>query len=327
MLTTSRRQFLTATSALGAASALGLMAQPALAQQWPAKYIRLVTGSVPGSGNDVIVRYFAQHIQPLVSKKILVENRVGGNLAIEQAASAKPDGHTALLWGGNAVAGMTSLVKKPKFDPAKKLQAVATLNRQPFMIVVDAKSPHKSIGDLTKALLAKGDKARYGTSAVDAMVIGEIYKAKTGVKAVEKSYKSAADSLNDIANGEIDFAVHSPVFALQQQREGKWRILGVSSSERMQSLPDLPTMTEQGVPMNVIGWWIVAVPAGTPGPIVAQISKWFTDLLKKDETKKFLANVGGDAFITTPDEAQALLVKEIENWREYVKVAKIIPAG
>jgi tripartite-type tricarboxylate transporter receptor subunit TctC len=324
----SRRHFLTTTSGLAATATLGV-AKPALAQQWPAQDLHFVTGGAAGSGADIIVRYFAEKIRPMAGRSIIVENRVGagGNIAIEYVARAKPDGYTILLWGGNAIAGMMSLLKNPPVDTAKTMQLAATINRQAFMFVVDSKTPYKTLDDLTKAMLAKGDKASYATNTVDATVMGEIYKAKTGVQAIEVAYKTAADTINDMISGAIDYAVHNPVLALAQQREGKMRILGVGSSERLQAIPDLPTMTEQGIPMNVIGWWAATVPAGTPREAVNFINKWFVDVVRTEETKKFLNNLGGDPLITTPDEAQALMLKDIDNWREYVRIAKITPTG
>jgi tripartite-type tricarboxylate transporter receptor subunit TctC len=147
------------------------------------------------------------------------------------------------------------------------------------------------------------------------------------VRAVEIPYKTAADTINDMFSGAVDYAVHNPVLALAQQREGKMRILGVGSNERLQAVPDLPTMTEQGIPMNVIGWWAVTVPADTPKPAIEVINKWFVDVVGTDETRKFLNNLGGDPLITTPEQAQALMLQDIDNWREYVRIAKITPQG
>jgi tripartite-type tricarboxylate transporter receptor subunit TctC len=324
----SRRQVIAAGTALGAVSALGL-AKPAIAQQWPAQDIHFICGFPPGSGADVIVRYFAEKIRPMAGKSIIVENRTGagGNLAIEYVARAKPDGYNILLHGGNAIAGMMSLLKNPPVDTAKTIQMAATINRQAFMIVVDSKTPYKTLDDLTKAMLAKGDKASYATTTVDATVIGEIYKAKTGVKAQEVSYRTATDTVNDMISGSLDYAVQNPVFALAQHREGKMRILGVGSNERLQSLPELPTMTEQGIPMDVIGWWSASVPAGTPKAAVDQINKWFVAAVGSEESKKFLNNAGGDQLMLSPEKAQEMMLKDIENWREYVKIAKIAPQG
>ena len=195
MSDTTRRQFLTATSALASASAWGLRG-PLLAQQWPAQDLHFVTGTAAGSGGDVIVRYFAEKIRPMIGgRAIIVENRVGffGNIAIEYVARSKPDGYTILLWGGSNIAGMMSVLKNPPVDVTKTLQIAATINRQAFMFVVDAKTPYRTLDDLTKAMLAKGDKASYATSNNEATVMGEIYKQKTGVTAIEVPYKTAAE--------------------------------------------------------------------------------------------------------------------------------------
>jgi tripartite-type tricarboxylate transporter receptor subunit TctC len=326
MLDSSRRQFLAGAAAATAASWL---TRPALAQQYPAQDIHFVTGTAAGSGGDLIVRHCADRIRPKAGKAIIVENRVGGsgNLAIEYVARSKPDGYTILLWGGSNIAGMMSLLKNPPVDVAKTLQVAATINRQAFMFVVDAKTPYQTLDDLTKAMLAKGDKASYATSNHEATVMGEIYKAKTGVKALEVPYKTAADTMNDITSGAVDYAIHNPVLALSQQRAGKMRILGVGSKDRLQSVPELPTMTELGIPMNVVGWWAATVPAGTPRPIVDLINSWFVEIVGSDETRKFLSNLGGDPFINTPEQAQALLLKDVENWHDYVRIAKIAPLG
>jgi tripartite-type tricarboxylate transporter receptor subunit TctC len=195
------------------------------------------------------------------------------------------------------------------------------------MFVVDAKTPYYTLADLTKAMLAKGDKASYATSNHEATVMGEIYKQKTGVTAVEVPYKTAADTMNDIFSGAVDYAIHNPVLALAQRSQGRMRILGVGAAERFQSVPDVPTMAEQGVPMNVIGWWSATVPAGTPKDVVNQINKWFVEIESTQETRSFLSNLGGDPLIKTPEEAQAMLVQDVENWHEYVRIAKITPQG
>jgi tripartite-type tricarboxylate transporter receptor subunit TctC len=328
MLNATKRHFLAATSALASTSVLGL-ARPALAQRWPAQDIHFVTGTAAGSGGDVIVRYFAEKLRPLAGRTILVENRVGalGNIAVEYVARSKPDGYTILIWGGGNTASMMALRKNPPIDVVKALHVAATINRQAFMFVVDAKTPYYTLADLTKAMLAKGDKASYATSNHEATVMGEIYKQTTGVTAVEVPYKTAADTMNDIFSGAVDYAIHNPVLALAQRSQGRMRILGVGASERFQSVPDIPTMAEQGVPMNVIGWWSATVPAGTPKDVVNQINKWFVEIESTEETRKFLSNLGGDPLIKTPEEAQAMLVQDVVNWHEYVRIAKITPQG
>jgi tripartite-type tricarboxylate transporter receptor subunit TctC len=173
----------------------------------------------------------------------------------------------------------------------------------------------------------KGDKATYATAAPNGIIMGELYKAATGVQAVEVNYKSAPDSLNEILSGKLDYGMHDPVFSLAQQREGRLRILAVSTGKRLAASPDLPTMKESGVDMDLTGWWAAMVPTGTPKPVIDQIHKWFVAMVSSEETKQFLNRFGGDPNIMTPDEAQAQFLKEIRNWGDYVKMAKIQPQG
>jgi tripartite-type tricarboxylate transporter receptor subunit TctC len=133
--------------------------------------------------------------------------------------------------------------------------------------------------------------------------------------------------VNDIASGALDFGSADPVQALSMHNKGEWRILGISSGQRLVATGALPTMTEQGIKMDVTGWWAAMVPSATPKPVVEQINKWFAQVVGTEDTKKFLGQFGGDPLIETPDAAQARLLKDIKDWADNVKLAKIVPQG
>jgi tripartite-type tricarboxylate transporter receptor subunit TctC len=306
-----------------------LAAGAAQAQTYPSQDIRLVCAFPAGSGADVLVRFFAEKLRPITGRTVIVENKAGaaGNIASEYTARSKPDGYTIFVHAATAVAANMSLFKNPPVDVGKTIQVAATINRQPFMLVVDAKSPYKTVAELTAAMKAKGDKATYATAAPTGIIMGEIYKNTAGLQAVEVNYKTAPDSLNELTSGKVDYGMHDPVFSLAQQREGRLRILAVSTGKRLQASADLPTMTEVGIPMDLTGWWAAMVPTGTPKPVIDQIHKWFVEIVSTEDTKKFLNSFGGDPNIMSPDEAQAQFLKEIKNWGDYVKMAKIQPQG
>lgn len=315
---------------LALAAAMAMAPISAKAQQYPAQDIHVICAFPPGSGADVLVRYFAEKIRPLTGKNVIVENKsgAGGNIAQEYVGRSKPDGYTIFVHAGSAVAANVSMFKKPVFaDVGKAFQVVATINRQPFMLVVDAKSPYKTVAELTEAMKKKGEKASYAYAAPTGQVMGELYKVATGVKALEVGYKTAPDSLNDMASGAVDYGMHDPVFALAQQREGRLRILGVSTGTRLQASPDLKTMAEQGVPMDLTGWWAAMVPQGTPKEAQDKINKWFVEVVGSPETKAFLNKFGGDPLIETPEVAQKRLIDDVEKWKKYIEVAKIQPQG
>jgi tripartite-type tricarboxylate transporter receptor subunit TctC len=318
-----------AALALALAAGLGAMAGNAQAQDYPTQDIRFICAFPPGSGADVLVRYFAEKLRPIVNRTVIVDNKAGagGNIATEYTAKAKPDGHTIFVHAGSAVAASMHLFKNPPIDVGKALRVAATINRQPWMLLVDAKSPYKTVADLTAAMKAKGDKANYATAAPTGRIMGEIYKNATAIAAVEVNYKSAPDSLNELTSGKLDYGLHDPVFSLSQQREGRLRILAVSTATRLAASADLPTMTELGIPMDLTGWWAAMVPTGTPKPVIDKIHQWFVQMVSSEETKKFLNSFGGDPFINTPEQAQQIFEKTIKDWGDYVRLAKIEPAG
>jgi tripartite-type tricarboxylate transporter receptor subunit TctC len=314
-----------------AAFSLAALAMPntADAQQYPSRDIRFICAFPPGSGADVLVRFFAEQLRPIAKRTIIVENRsgAGGNIAIEHVARSKPDGYTIFVHAGSAVAAGMHLYKKPPVDVGKAIQIAATINRQPFMLVVDAKGPYKTVAELTEAMKKKGDKASYAAAAPTGRIMGELYNLAAGLKAVEVNYKTAPDSLNDMLSGAVDYGMHDPVFSLAQARENRLRILGVSTGKRLDANPNMPTMAEQGVPMDLTGWWAVMVPAGTPQPVIDQLHQWFVQIVGSPSTKAFLNKFGGDPLIETPAQAQQRFLNDIKNWGDYVRLAKIVPQG
>jgi tripartite-type tricarboxylate transporter receptor subunit TctC len=312
---------------MSAALVLALGAsQAARADAYPSQDIRFICAFPAGSGADVIVRYFAEKVRHIANRTIIVENKTGaaGNIAATYTARARPDGYTVYVHAGSSTAANMHLFKKPPVDAAKDLQVVATINQQPFMVMVPANSPYKTLGELTAAMKQKGDKANYAQSNTTGRVMGALYRRSTGVQAVEIAYRTANDSVNDFTSGRLDYGMMDPVFALSQARAGRLRNLAVSTPHRMQAVPELPTMTEAGVPgVEMMGWFAAMVPAGTPRPVVDTLNKWFNQVLATEETKKFLNSYGGDPFISTPDEGQALMRKTVKEWEGYVEAANI----
>jgi tripartite-type tricarboxylate transporter receptor subunit TctC len=302
----------------------------ASAQQYPSQDLHFICAFPAGSGADVLVRYFAEKVRPLAGHSILVENKIGnaGMIAAEYTARSKPDGYTIYVHAASTIAGNMWLLKKPPIDAARDIFVAATINRQPFMVAVPVQSPYQTVAELTEGMKRKGDKASYMQSNVTGKVMGELYKLATGIQAVDVPYRTANESLNDFASGALDFGMVDPVFALVQEREGRIRNLAVSTAQRMQAVPHLPTMVELGFPsIHITGWFAAMVPAATPRPIIDRINTWFIEAVGTDEAKKFLNQFGGDPYLTTPDEAQAALVRDINDWESYVRAARVEPQG
>jgi tripartite-type tricarboxylate transporter receptor subunit TctC len=309
--------------------AISTVPQGARAQAYPSQDVNFICGFAAGSGADIIVRYFADKLRPLMNRTIIVQNKPGaiGNIATEYVARSKPDGYTILVSGGNSVAASMHLFKKPSVDVAKAFQIAATINNATMMIAVPAESPVKTIADLTAALKEKGNKATYAFANPTSRVLGAMYKEKAGLQAVEVGYRTGADYLNELYSGKIDFAVVDNVQGMAQANAGRMRLLAVGADKRMQAAPDIPTLTELGYPMNIRSWWAALVPSGTPKPIVDQLNAWFSQVVATEETKKFLNGIASDPWVSKPDEGQAYFLQQIKDWGDYVRVANIEPQG
>ena len=315
-----------ALTALAAALALPCAAF-AQSEHYPSRTITFICAYQAGSSSDAIVRFMADKIRPIAGQTIVVENRQGANgaVATEALMRAKPDGHTIFVHSPAAIAANDALLKTPPANTRTGVRVAATINRQAFMLAVDTSTPYKTLADLTAAMKIKGAKATYATYATTATITGALYKAGAGIDPVEVVYRIGAQSLNDMQSGTLDFGIYDPLFALAQERAGRLRPLAIVSDERMDTSPHVPTFKELGMPIVLMGWFSAIVPAATPQPVVDQINKWFVSVVRQEETKKFLNNIGSEPWITTPGQAQAQYLAEFENYRNAVAAAKIEP--
>jgi tripartite-type tricarboxylate transporter receptor subunit TctC len=316
-------------------AALASVAMPYLSKTasaddaWPAREIHSICGFPPGTGADVFVRFYGKKLEDKLGKTLITENKVGafGNIATEYVARSKPDGYTLFIAPGSSfLAAAPSLFKKLAFDPINDFEHVTTLSKLPFILIVSGDSPYKSVADLTAYLKQQGDKASYASAANTGLVSSELYKANFGLTTVEVKYKDAGTMLNDLWGHNVAFAHLDPVTAMAHLKSGKLRALATSSKERFVSLPDIPSAGEAGITnSDIIGWWSVHMPKGTPKPILDQLEAQFNQIAVDEETKKFLSNLGSDPFPGNSQMLKSLLVKDTKAWGEYVKLAKIEP--
>jgi tripartite-type tricarboxylate transporter receptor subunit TctC len=305
-----------------------LFVLPARAQEYPSRPIKLVCGFVAGSGADVVHRYLADKLHGLAGVPVIVDNKPGasGNLAHAYVANSKPDGYTVYPVGGSTLASSVHLFKKPPIDPLKDLEPVGTLLKQGWLIVVKADAPFKTLPDLTAYLKAKKDKASYSTATVPGIVTAELYKNIAGLQTVQVNYRTIGDSLSDLLSGTIDVMFADAAYTLREMQNGRLRPLAISTAQRIDAMPDIPTMAEGGVPgVNIVVWWANMVPAGTPKPIKDKLRGWFDQIARMDDTAKFLRSIGTDPFVMGPEETSKFLAQEIKTWGDEITLAKIQP--
>jgi len=311
-----------------AVAPVALTGMPAFGQgAWPSKEIHVICGYAPGTGADILVRYFAEKLRAYTKQPMVVENKPGAgtSIACEYVARAKPDGYTLFINPGNSLAGNPYLYKNLPHDVLNDFAPVTTLVKLPFVLCVPVNSPAKNMAEFLKLMKEKGDKASYGYPNNISLAAGELLKERTGIKAVGVAYKSTPEALNDMNNGLLDFLWSDATFGLAQARGGKMRVLAVTPNTRSGLDPSLPTMQESGAPnYHLEAWWGAWYPAKTPRPIVDQTAKWLNEILASPETKEFLAkNAPADPFPGTPESTFEYLKQDIPRWAEMFKLAKV----
>ncbi|GGL79517.1 Bug family tripartite tricarboxylate transporter substrate binding protein [Wenxinia marina] len=311
---------------MGATMLTGSLAAPAFAQDdFPSETITFVCAFPAGSGADVLVRYLAEAVSETSGATVIVENKAGaaGNIAAEFTARADPDGYTVYVHAGSSTAMNYHLWNNPPIDPRTDLRGVAAINRQPFYILVPADSPHQTIEDLNAFLLEAGEDATYSTTATSGRVLGAAYVQALGVNPVEVQYATGPDALVDLMSGAVDFGVADPVFAMVHAEDGTMRVLATGAGERMGIAPDIPTLVESGLDVAQIGWWAAWVPAETPDDVVMKLNEMFQAALEDEETTAFLNSMGGDVWVASPEEVDAMMVESVDEAEELVEIADL----
>jgi tripartite-type tricarboxylate transporter receptor subunit TctC len=306
-----------------------LLPQIASAQDYPAHEIRSLCNYAPGSGADIIVRFYSDRLAKLAGKPVIVENRVGANgaLATDALAKSRPDGYTILITpASSTIASAPYLFKSLPFDTEKDFAAVTTIASLSFVIMVDAAKPIRSMDELVAQLKSKPDNGFYGTTNNTGVIAAELLKAKVGLRTTYVPYKQNAQALTDLLLGQLDFLTFDATWASGQAKGGKIRILAATATKRSVALPEVPTLTELGYGGNDVSpWWGVVVAAGTPKPVVDKLAAWFNEITAAEDSKQFLANSAFDPFPGSPEQMQALLKSDALRWKRYVELAKIEP--
>jgi tripartite-type tricarboxylate transporter receptor subunit TctC len=299
------------------------------AQTYPTRDIKAVVGLPAGSGGDVIVRYYSDKLSKLSGRAVIVENKPGMILSIgaDAVAKAAPDGYTILITSvtSSHAANLYNFKKLP-YDPVKDFTPIALLQRGYFILVVRPESGFTTVAQLTAAMKQKGDKATYGYGSPPGLAAAELYKARADLKAVGVPYRSSMASLPQMFSGELDFQFIDSTQGTPILQSGKLRGLAVTAGKRIAGV-DLPTMAEAAnIPeFDIAPTWGVFLPAGAPAAVVARLEAWFTEIVKMDDTKQFLARTHAASFPGGAKELAAFLPQEIKKWGELARLAKIQP--
>jgi tripartite-type tricarboxylate transporter receptor subunit TctC len=316
---------------LGAGLALPALAAPRIsraADRFPDRPIRLIVPYAAGGGTDVIARAVAERASRLLGATIVVDNRPGGagNLATQIAAEAEPDGYTLLVGNIGPIAVNPTLFRDLKPDPAQALTPVTLLAAAPLLILVNPKLPVKTLAELIALAKEKPGELNYGSAGNGSAnhLAGAYLALKAGIDIQHVPYRGAGPALNDLVAGTLEMMPATLPSSIGMVKDGLVRALAVTTSKRVPALPDLPTVTEAGVPgYEMSGWYGIMAPAGTPAPIVKQLQQAIAGALQTPDVKERILAEGAEPSGNSPEEFGAFAAAERTKWADVVRQAKI----
>jgi len=311
-----------------AALALVAVSLPrALAQDYPSRPITLVVPLGPGGAMDVISRVLGQRLTERLGKPVVIENRTGGATVTAAVAVAKaaPDGHTLLNAPSGTLSTNVALHKALPYDPPKDFVPIALYAKIPFVLSVNPSLPVHSVADLAR--LAKDRPVSYGSTGTGSVqhLAGELLKRRLGVEMTHVPYRGVMQSLTDLAAGHVQVAFASPDSGMALIKEGTVRPLGVSTLTRVNVLPDIPPLTEAGIPgFEAVGWHLIVAPAATPPEIVGKLHSEIKRIMAAPEIVRQIADMGLLPIDTPPvEELRQFVRTEIAHWGALVQQAGI----
>ena len=296
---------------------------------YPERPIRLIVPYPPGGGADISARIISQRLAEALGKPVVTENKPGGaaNIGTEFVARAAPDGYTLLL-ASLATAVNVGLYEKLPFNTLKDFDPVSIFVSSPLMVTVNPGVAAKDIKELIALAKASPGKLNYASGGMGTAnhVAGELFKYMADVQITHVPYKGGGPAVSDLVAGHVQMYIGTVGSAREFVNAGRIRALAATSAQRTPAAPDLPTVSEAGLPgYEVVAWYGVFAPAGTPRAIVEKLSAELAKILKLPEVRETLKANGTDPVGSTPDEASAFFRKEVDKWSKVIKASGLKP--
>ncbi len=307
-----------------AIAAAALLAPAVHAADYPTKTVRMVIAFSPGGPSDILSRLVGTKLSERMGQPFVFDNRpgAGGNVAGEIVATSPADGYTLMIANNSVLAANASLYKKMNFNPAKDLVPVVWVASQPNILVVHPSVPAKSVQELVAYLKSQPGKLNYASSGSGAAahLAGELFKSMTKTDMVHIPFKGAAPAITDVLAGRSQMIFATALSVKAHLDANRLRPLGVTTLKRMDTIPNLPTIAESGVPGFEASTWhgLVAV-AGTPRPVLVRLNAEVNAVLKDPQVSKFLESQGAIIEGGTPEKFAAYIKSEIPKWAKVIK--------
>lgn len=305
--------------------ASGMVTAPVLAQSsaYPSKAVRWIVPFPPGGPTDLLARLVGQKLSDAWGQPVIVENKAGaaGNLGVDMAAKAAPDGYTLVIVPtGNITVNPTLYPKLPYRQ--SELAPVTLMATVENVLVVHPSLPARSMQELVAHAKANAGKLSFASPGAGAQphLAGEAIKLAAGVDMVHVAYKGTGPALNDLLGGQVSMMFSQLSSAIPHIQSGKLRAIGVASLKRSNAMPDLPTVAEQGYPgFEAVSWYALMVPAATPADIIGKLHTETVKALQVPEVREKLTALGAQPMGSTPAELAAIIVRETARWAEVIR--------
>jgi len=309
----SRRSLLVATPASALASPRLSRAQGG----WPQRPVRLLVPYAPGGGTDIFARTLAEGLSQVLGGTVIIENRPGANGSIgsEAVARAEPDGGLFLVDTGSHV--MNAYAMSLPYQPLRDFAPVALLSRYPLLLTASGSAPFRDVAGLVAAAKAAPRSIGFGTSDAAISYAGNLFTRLARIEMVEVPYRGAAPILNDLVAGHLPTGWNSTVAAMQHLVGGRIRALGVTTTTRAALLPDVPTLSEAGVPgYDFAGWYAMVGPSALPAPVAARMHEAVVRAMEIPRVRERLAAIGADLGVLGPEALRAFLREDDGRWAQ-----------
>lgn len=317
-----------ALAAVGALAASAASAQQAGAQPaWPSKPIRLIVPYPPGGQTDIVSRYLAEKLGPVLGQNVLVDNRAGaqGIVGLEATKISPPDGYTIVYTNVSNISLNPHMYDKLPYDSLKDFAPVTQLGLSVLAMVVPSSMGIKTLPEFVawaKANPAKGTFASFGNGS-SSHIYGEMLKGAAGIDMTHIPYKGAGPAVQDIMAGHATTGIHDLATVGPFIQSGRLVALAVTGPQRWPLFPDLPTFAELGYPLDIAGWNGIMAPAGTPAPVVDRLSREINRIIQSPEGREQILKYGLLVTGTTPAEFGEIVRRDTPRWGEVIRRAGI----
>jgi tripartite-type tricarboxylate transporter receptor subunit TctC len=299
-----------------------------LAQSYPSRVVRFVSPYAPGGGTDILARALAQKLTESFGQSFIVENRAGGGgiLGIDSVAKSAPDGYTILMGSKGPLTMNPALHSKIPYDTLRDLAAISLIGSVPSVLAVHPSLPVKTVKDLIQLAKSHPNELSFSSSGTGGTghLTGELFSSLAEVKLVHVPYRGTSPATIAVLSGEVSFGFGNLISLMPHLKNRQLRAIAVTSSKRIGSVPQLPTMAEAGVSgYEYVTWYGVLSAAGTPKEIIAKLSSELGKISRSNDIRDRLKNEGGESIGSTPEEFSNYIKVELINSAKLVKIANL----